>query len=142
MPLLHEFGMKLGDQWEDGVHVLNSLVQSLECFPSFDLFVLWALRIALLCLHVLDQGRQLLGINLIPQSRGPCSKLVVNEGNQIPHLLEVEKLVSAILELLVGGLLHIEERLQVVELTGFLLELTSPGIVLANCLVSVADDLW
>jgi hypothetical protein len=51
---LHEFGMELRNQWQDGVHVLHSIVKSKEGFEVLDFLVLSTLRIALFCLHFFD----------------------------------------------------------------------------------------
>ena len=65
--ILHELGVELGDEWQDGVHVLHSIVQGLEGLPGLDVLVLRALWVALLGLHLLDQGHELLSINFVPK---------------------------------------------------------------------------
>jgi hypothetical protein len=55
MSLLHEFRVEQGDQWQDGVHVLHSLIQGNEGFPALHFFVLGEHWVALLLLHVLQQ---------------------------------------------------------------------------------------
>lgn len=87
MTLHHELGVKLGDQWKDDVHVLNSLVKSGEGSPVLDLFVLWALWVGLLGLHILDQRHKVFSVNLVPKGGLPGLELVVDERNEIPHLL-------------------------------------------------------
>ena len=101
VPLLHELGVKLLNQWKDGVHVLDSLVEGKERLPVLDVFVLWALWVALLGLHVLDEGHELSDIDLVPECGLPGLELEINEGDEIPQLLEVAKVVSAVLQELV-----------------------------------------
>jgi hypothetical protein len=54
MSLLHELGVELRNQRKDSIHVLDSFIQSRECFPALDFFVLRVLRVSLFGLHVLD----------------------------------------------------------------------------------------
>jgi hypothetical protein len=132
MPLLHELGMQLRNQRQDGVHVLDSVIKSSEGLVVLDLFVLGALWIALLCLHVLDLCHEVVCVDLVPEGGFPGLELIVNQGNEIPHLLEVLKIVSAVLQGLVRGLLHVEEGLEVVECPCLTLQGHGPVIVLTN----------
>lgn len=63
----------------------------------------------------------------------------INEGDKIPHLLEEAKFRSAVLQLFVRRLLHIEKSLKVVQVASLFLELTSLDIVKTNGLVSLID---
>jgi hypothetical protein len=97
----HEFGVKRRNQWQDGVHVLYSIVQSHKCTVVLDVFVDLGGRVALFGLHVLNKGHERFSVNLIPKSGLPVLKLRLNESDEIPHVLERNKLISAVLELLV-----------------------------------------
>lgn len=132
----------MGNQWQDDVHVLNSLVKGHEGSPVLDFFVLGTLWVALFGLHFLDKRHEVLGINLVPKSGLPGLELVVNEGNEIPHLLEEAKFLRAVVQLLVGRLLDIEKGLKIVEITGLFLELTSFDVVLADRVIRLVDDFW
>lgn len=142
MPLLHELGVKLLNQWKDGVHVLDSLVEGKERLPVLDVFVLWALWVALLGLHVLDEGHELSDIDLVPECGLPGLELEINEGDEIPQLLEVAEVVSAVLQELVRGFLHIEKSLEVVELGGAALEGSSLRVVITDLGIGLLNGLW
>jgi hypothetical protein len=96
--LLHEFGMQLRDQWQNCVHILDSIVKSKEGLEVLNVLILGTLRVALLGLHIFDLCHKSIGVNLVPKSGFPGLKLVVNQGDKIPHLFQVLKVVSAILQ--------------------------------------------
>mgnify|MGYP004297839481 CR=1 FL=1 len=90
------------DQWQDGVHVLYPIVQSHECTVVLDVFVDLGGRVALFGLHVLNKGHERFSINLVPKSGLPVLELILNERDEIPHIFERNKFISAVLELFVG----------------------------------------
>jgi hypothetical protein len=141
VPVHHERGSELVDQREDSVHVLDSLIQGKECFPVLDVFVLCTLRVALLGLHILYQLHQDLSVDLLPKGRLPGLKLEIDQRYQIPHLLEEAELSTAVLELLVGGFLNIEESLKVVQIRGLQLDLSCVVVVLSDLGVGIRYDL-
>jgi hypothetical protein len=69
-------------------------------------------------LHVLHELHEHLSVDLLPEGRLPGFELEINQGDQIPHLLKKAELNSAVLKLLVGGLLNIEEGLKIVQIGG------------------------
>lgn len=97
----HEFGVKRRNQRQDGVHVLYPIVQSHKCTVVLDVFVDLGGRVALFGLHVLNKGHKSFSLNLVPKSGLPVFELVLNESDEIPHVLERNKLISAVLELFV-----------------------------------------
>ena len=101
MPIHHERRSKLVDQRQNGVHVLHSLVQGEERFPVLDVLVLSRLWVALLGLHILYELHQDFSVDLLPERRLPGLELEINEGDEIPQLLEVAEVVSAVLQELV-----------------------------------------
>jgi hypothetical protein len=90
--------VQLRNQWQDGVHILDSFIEGEECPEVLDFFVLGTLWVALLCLHVFDLCHQVIGINLVPEGRFPSLKLEVNQGDEIPHLLEVLEISSTVFQ--------------------------------------------
>jgi len=54
----------------------------------------------------------------------------------------VAELTSAVLQLLVGRLLHVEQSFEVVELSGLVFELASILEVLADRPVGASNDVW
>jgi hypothetical protein len=52
----HEFGVQRRNQRQDRVHVLYAIIQGLECTIVFDVLVDLRGWVALLSLHVFDQG--------------------------------------------------------------------------------------
>jgi len=129
MSFHHEFGMKLGNQRKDGVHVLNLVNKRSECSPVFDVFVLCCDWTTLFGLHVLDQLHEVFSVDLVPESFLPVIKLILNKSNHVPHVLEKYQFGSAVFKLLVGRLLNIEKDLKVIELFSFLFKDESLFIV-------------
>jgi hypothetical protein len=125
MAILHELGVELCDQRQDDAHVLNAVVKVHKGLPLADRFVLGSGGTALLSLHVLDQVGQVVSVDLFPAGSLPGVELHVDEGDEIPHLLQGDELVAAHLQLLVGSASQIEETLQVVEVLSSLLKLAS-----------------
>jgi len=101
-------------------------------------------------LHVLDQLHEVLSINLVPESFLPGIKLVLNEGDHIPHVLEEDQFGSAIFELLVGRLLDIEKDFEIIELRSLFFKDLSLLIVQFNlsvrgcycCLIRLLNIVW
>lgn len=94
---LHELGMQLRDQGKNRVHVLNSVVKRDESLPVLDVLVLRILGIGLLGLHILNELHKVFSINLVPKGGLPGLELEINEGNKIPHILELLELSFAVL---------------------------------------------
>jgi hypothetical protein len=134
-------GVQQRNQRQDGVHVLHSVCEAHESLPRLDVLVLGGLWVALLGLHVFDQGHQLVGVDLVPSGGLPRLELVVYQGNQIPQLLQVVELVLAVLQLLVVGLLQVEQGFQVVQLLGLGLQGASLFVVVFDGNVCVINDL-
>ena len=105
----HELRVKLSNQRQHGVHVLDTVVKSHKAAPLADDLVLRGGGVALLRLHVLDKRSQVVSVDLVPESLLPGVKLVVNKSNQVPHFLERDELVLAVLESFVVGALHVEQ---------------------------------
>jgi hypothetical protein len=101
---------------------------------------LWGLWVALFGLHVLDEGSQLLSVNLLPSGSFPRLKLVVDQGNEIQHLFQIVEFILAVLELLMVRFLQNKQSFQVVKLLGLLLKLASFVIVIVDGDVSLVDD--
>jgi hypothetical protein len=101
MAILHELGVELGNEGQDSVHVLHALVKEHEGLPLADHLVSRSSRVALLGLHLLDKVGEVIGIDLLPSGFFPAIKLHIDEGNEIPHLLDGDKLAAAVFELLV-----------------------------------------
>ena len=56
-------------------------------------------------------------------------------------MLQKAELSSAVLELLVGGLLNIEKGLKIVQISGLLLDLSGVVVVLSDLGVGIRNDL-
>lgn len=69
--ILHEWRMKLRDQRQNGVHVLNSFVKGYEGAPFRNDLVLGCRGIHLLGLHVLNKRCEVVGVDLVPKSLLP-----------------------------------------------------------------------
>jgi len=136
----HELGVELGDKRQHSVHVLNAIVKSNEAAPLRDDLVLGNLGVALLRLHILNEGCKQISVDLVPEGLLPRVELVVDKSNQIPHLLKGDKLGLAVLELFVGGTLQIEESFQVVKLFSLFLKSASLIVEFSNLFVRVVDD--
>lgn len=78
MSFLHEFRVKLRDQWENGVHILDSIIKSNKSFPILDFFVLWILWVCLLGLHIFNKLHELVCIDFVPKSGFPGFELEIN----------------------------------------------------------------
>lgn len=87
MAFKHEWGVELCNKRQNCVHVLNTFIESLECSVVLDIFILRLSGVALLGLHVFNQGGKQISVNLVPQCVTPGLKLHVYKGNQVPHLL-------------------------------------------------------
>jgi hypothetical protein len=101
MALHHELRVKTRDQWKDRIHVFDSIIKSSEGTIVLDVLVLLRCWVALLGLHILDQLHEIVSVNLVPESACPVLELVLNQSNEIPHVFEANKFMSAILKLLV-----------------------------------------
>jgi hypothetical protein len=101
MSFHHEFGVELRDQWKDSVHVLDSVVQGSEGSPVLDFFVLLGSWVALFGLHVFDQLHEVFSVDLIPKSFLPVIELILNQGDHIPHVFQLDQFISAVFKLLV-----------------------------------------
>mmetsp|Transcript_8754 Transcript_8754/g.8045 ORF Transcript_8754/g.8045 Transcript_8754/m.8045 type:complete len:204 (-) Transcript_8754:594-1205(-) len=141
MPLLHVLAVETGNQGEDGVHVLHSLIQGQECFPVLDFFVGSLLRTGLFGLHLFDEVRQVVSVDLVPESALPGIKLHVDESDEIPHVLETDEFLFAVSELFVTGLLHVEEGLQVIQLLRLFLQSHRLVVVVTDRPISLIDDI-
>lgn len=86
--LLHVLGTQLLDHWSNHIHLLDSVVQGAECIVAPDVLVLVQVWSSLLGLDILQERGNALSIDVVPQGLLPGIKLQVNQGNQIPHLLE------------------------------------------------------
>ena len=105
--------MELGDQRQNLGHVLDTLVQLLERFVSFDVLVV--VGVGLLGSHVSGLLDETVGIDLVPKSFLPCIELGVDQSDKIPIFLQVEEVHAAVIELLELRFGQIEESLQVTE---------------------------
>lgn len=56
-------------------------------------------------------------------------------------MLQADKLVAAIFQLLVGGLLHIKKCLEIVKFSSFILNFLYLNIVLADSFISLVNDV-
>ena len=115
--------MKLLDKWAQLIHVLNTLIQGLECLVILDLLVLRKSWLCLLLHHVLNEGFEIVGVNRVPKLFLPGVKLSIDQGNKIPHLFKGLELILAVFKLLIISSLKIEERLKDLEFLGLVLHL-------------------
>ena len=141
MARLHERRVELLDERSDHIHVLDSVVQGLESLITLDFFVASQVGSSLVRLHALQQHLKVVCVNVVPESLLPGFELAVDNGDQIPHLLELNELVLAVIELLLLGSLEFEEGLQNVQFFSCSLLLASLFIVFHDLLVGVADNL-
>jgi len=79
MSVHHEWRSQLVDEWKDDVHILHSLVESKECFPVLDVFVLRGLWVALLGLHILNELHEDLSVDFLPHGGFPSLKLEIDQ---------------------------------------------------------------
>lgn len=141
MAWLHELRVELLDQRANHIHVLHTIVKGLECLVTFDLLVLSKVRSGLVGLDVLEEQLEVISIDVVPKSFLPRFELTINDRDEIPHLLELNKLVLAVGELLLLCSLELEKLLQDLELLGFFLHSLGLFIVLTNLFVGAADNL-
>jgi hypothetical protein len=137
---LHKLRMELLDQGSDDVHVLDTVIQSLESLEVLDLLVLGQVRGGLVGFHGFEEHLKVVGVDDVPESFLPGFELAVNDGDKIPHLLELDQLVFAVIELLLLGPLELEKLLEHLKLFGIFFHGTGLFVVLANLFVSGIDD--
>lgn len=133
--------MQLRDKWSDHIHVLHSIVQSLESFITLDVFVLSEIWSSLVLLHVLKKLFEVISNNVLPKSLLPGLELTINDGYKIPQLFELNELVLAINEFLLLGPLQFEELLKSLKLLGLFLHHAGLFVVLANLSVGLVNSL-
>lgn len=133
--------MELRNEWQDGVHVLHSVVEIGEGAPLADDFVLRYARVALNFLHILDQLSELLCVDLVPEGLLPRVELQVDQSNQVPHFLQRLELVLTVFKLLVAGALEVEQSFQVVELFSLIFKLACLLMEITEHLVRVVDHV-
>lgn len=92
-------------------------------------------------LHVLEKSLKVIGIDVVPEGFLPGLELTVNDGDKIPHLLQLNELVLAINEFLLLGPLQLEELLEGLELFRLFFHLAGLVKVLTNHLVRIVDIL-
>jgi len=141
MARLHELGVELLDQRPDHIHVLHSIVKSLESFVALDILVCGKVGSSLISFHVLEEQLKIICINVVPKRLLPCLELAIDDGNEIPHLLELSKLILAVVELLLLCSLKFEQLFKSLKFLGLLLHIASLVIVLSNLIISIADYL-
>ena len=133
--------MQLGDEWSDHIHVLHSVVQSLEGFIALDVFVLSEIWSSLELLHVLKKLFEIISNNLLPKSLLPGLELTIDDGDEIPQLFELDELVLAINEFLLFGPLQFEELLKSLKILGLFLHFAGLFVILANLIVRLVNFL-
>jgi len=93
-------------------------------------------------LHIFDKLHELLSVNLVPKSHLPVIELILNECNHIPHILKENQFISAILKLLIAGLLDIEKNLKVVEFFSLIFKNACSLVVLFNLGIGSKDGFF
>lgn len=112
--VFHEFRVQLLYKGHHLSHVLHALVQRLEGLPGLDLLVESVVRVAEIRLEALDLHLEVIWVDTVPQSLGPVSELVIDKRNQIPDVLQLLELLSAVVQSFIFVWLNIEKSLQVV----------------------------
>jgi len=138
--VLHELRVELSDKGKNDGHVLNAVVKEHESLILVDKLVLGSGGTALLGLHLLNEIGQVVSVNLFPTGTLPGIELHVDQSDEIPHLLEGDELITAVLQLLVGSTGQIEKTFQVVKVLSGFLELTSLIVEVRDSNVSVFDN--
>ena len=92
--------------------------------------------------HLFDKLDKVLSVNSLPKLFLPCTELGVNKCNKIPHFLEIDEFVSAILELFVISSLQIEKGLKNLELTGFIFHFNCFREVVLDFFIRILNDFW
>ena len=133
--------MQLLNKGSDDIHVLDSVVKSLECFVALDVFVLRKHGGSLVLLHVLEEKLKVISVNLVPKGLFPGLKLAINDGDEIPHLLELDELILAVVELLLLCPLKFEELFESLQFFSLLLHFAILDVVLANLFIGAINHL-
>ena len=135
VPLLHELGVQGGHQRQDDAHVLSELSQRAVPIEALDL--LW--QVLDLQLHAFVELEQGVGFDGPPLLGLPVLVHVHHHQDVIPHGLEVPEVLLAVLDLLVVGLLELEQLLQVSEVVGLFLDLLQLLLVVLDLVVGLVD---
>jgi hypothetical protein len=101
--------VELLDKGTNHIHVLNTVIKRTESLVVLDVFVLGKLRGSLILLHVLEEKLKVIGVDIVPKGLLPGLELAIDNGDEIPHLLELDKLILAVVELLLLCPLKLEE---------------------------------
>ena len=133
--------MQLLNEGTDDIHVLDSVVKSLECFVALNIFVLRKYRGSLILLHVLQEKLKVIGVNLVPKGLFPGLELTIDDGDEIPHLLELDKLILTVVKLLLLGPLKFEELFESLQFFSLLLHFAILNVVLANLFIGCINHL-
>lgn len=131
--------MKLRNQRTDSLHVFHTVVKGHECLIVLDIFVLRQSGLSLVVLHGLQSHLKIISINIVPKGLLQRVELAVNDGDQIPHLLQLYELILAFLEFLLLGPLEFEELLKNLELFGFFLHLSGLVVIFTNLFICSSD---
>lgn len=129
------------DKGANHIHVLHAVVKSLERLVVLDFFVLGKVGRSLILLHILEQDFEVVCINIVPKGLLPGLELAVNDGDKIPHLLELHELVLAVSKLLLLGPLQFEKLLEHLQILCFAFHGARLLVVLTNLQVGIVDDL-
>ena len=138
---LHLRLVQLLNKGSDDIHVLDSVVKSLECFVALDVLVLRKHRGGLIRLHALEEKLKVVGVDVVPKSLFPGLKLTIFDRDEIPHLLELDKLVLAVVKLLLLCPLKFEELFEGLQFFSLLLHLAILDVVLANLFIGCINHL-
>ena len=124
MTRLHEFGVELLDERSDYIHVLYTVVKGLKSLVVLDFFVLGKVWGSLARFHIFEEHLQVVGVDVVPESFLPSFELAVDDGDEIPHLLQLNQLIFAVNKLFLLGSLELEKLLKHLKLFGFFFHLT------------------
>ncbi len=111
MTRLHEFGVELLDERSDYIHVLYTVVKGLKSLVVLDFFVLGKVWGSLARFHIFEEHLQIVGVDVVPKSFLPSFELAVDDGDEIPHLLQLNQLIFAVNKLFLLSSLELEKLL-------------------------------
>ena len=114
------------------IHFLDSSFKKLKCVVVLNVFVTRKIKASLILLYDLDEMLELISVNLVPKHIFPGLKLTINDRNEIPHLLQLDKLILAIVKLLL---------IKDLQLFSLLLHLAILDIILINLCIGCINHL-
>ena len=99
VPGFHAWIMQLLNKGNHDLHILDTVVKSLKCFVILNIFVLRKFRASKSLLKKFEVYFKVINVNLVPKVVFPGLNPTINARDEIPHILELDKLILAVYKL-------------------------------------------